>query len=129
MRVAASLVTAVAVLWAGQASAFDFSFNWGHIPKCTTGRPGSVPSPIFKLRSVPKGTATIRFRMKDLAVPAYPHGGGKVRYSGKATIAAGAFRYLSPCPPGGRHTYEWTAEARDAAGKVLARATASRRYP
>ena len=111
------------------AAAFDFSFQWGNIPKCTTGRPGRVPNPVFKLSKVPKGTATIRFDMKDLAVPRYPHGGGKASYSGKNTIQPGAFKYNSPCPPGGRHTYEWTAVAKDKAGKTLASAKARRKYP
>ncbi|WP_346891369.1 phospholipid-binding protein [uncultured Roseibium sp.] len=113
----------------GSASAFDFSFQWGSIPKCTTGRPGRVPSPVFKLRNVPKGTATIRFDMKDLAVPTYAHGGGTVKYAGKKTIGAGAFKYNSPCPPGGSHPYQWTAVAKDKSGKKLATATAKRKYP
>lgn len=45
------------------------------------------------------------------------------------TIAPGAFKYASPCPPGGKHTYEWTAVARDKAGKTLATAKARRKYP
>jgi phosphatidylethanolamine-binding protein (PEBP) family uncharacterized protein len=67
--------------------------------------------------------------MVDLDVPTYPHGGGKVRYSGGAAIQAGAFRYQSPCPPGGRHTYQWTATALDASGKSLATARAQKSYP
>jgi hypothetical protein len=118
-----------AVGMSGSASAFDFSFQWGNIPKCTTGHPGRVPNPVFKLSKVPKGTATIRFDMKDLAVPSYPHGGGTVKYAGKNTIGAGAFKYNSPCPPGGRHTYQWTAVAKDKSGKKLATATAKRKYP
>lgn len=112
-----------------QAHAFDFSFKWGNIPKCTTGRPGKVPNPEFALRNVPKGTASIRFDMKDLAVPRYPHGGGVAKYSGKNRVAPGAFKYNSPCPPGGRHTYEWTAVAKDKSGRSLATAKARRKYP
>lgn len=118
-----------AVFASGSALAFDFSFQWGNIPKCTTGHPGRVPNPKFTLRGVPKGTATIRFRMKDLAVPTYPHGGGTVKYTGKRTISPGAFKYNSPCPPGGWHPYEWTAVAKDKNGKTLATAKAKRRYP
>ncbi|AXS41456.1 phospholipid-binding protein [Breoghania sp. L-A4] len=122
-------IVSAGVLSAQPAAAFSLSFDWGNIPKCTTGRPGRVPNPVFKLGKVPKGTATIRFDLKDLQVPRYPHGGGKVAYTGKSTIAPGAFKYNSPCPPGGRHTYEWTAVAQDKAGKVLATAKAKRKYP
>ncbi len=125
-----SVLTISGGLFAAEpAAAFSLSFDWGNIPKCTTGRPGRVPNPVFKLGKVPKGTATIQFNLKDLQVPRYPHGGGKVAYKGKGTIAPGAFKYNSPCPPGGRHTYEWTAVAMDKSGKTLATAKASRKYP
>lgn len=130
MRIALlALAGALGSTLAAPAAAFDISFQWGDIPLCNTGRPGRVPNPVFTLKSVPKGTATIRFDMKDLAVPRYPHGGGTVSYAGRNTIAPGAFKYASPCPPGGKHTYEWTAVARDKAGKTLATAKARRKYP
>lgn len=112
-----------------RAADFGFSFDWGNIEKCTSGRPNRVANPVFKLKNVPEGTATIQFRMKDINVPSYNHGGGKAKYTGSNTIAPGAFKYKSPCPPGGRHTYEWTATARDAKGKKLAVATARKQYP
>jgi len=105
------------------------SFTWGDIPRCTTGRPGLVPSPAFQLSGVPAGTVTIDFRLKDLNVPSYNHGGGTVRTGQNGTLPFGLFSYKSPCPPGGVHTYEWTATARDAAGSVLAVAKARRPYP
>lgn len=114
---------------AGPAAAFDFSFQWGNIPKCNNGRPGRVPNPVFKLKKVPKGTTAIHFKLKDLAAPRYAHGGGKVAYKGKSTVQPGAFKYNSPCPPGGRHTYEWSAIAKDKSGKTLASAKARRKYP
>lgn len=119
----ALLVTPVA------ASAFSFTFSWGDIPLCTTGRPGSVPNPEFKLRSVPQAAARIDFRMVDLNVPDYRHGGGRVGYSGQNTIAPGAFRYKSPCPPSGSHRYQWTATVKDSSGGTLATATATKNYP
>jgi len=53
-----------------------------------------------------------------------------VAYSGQDAIAPGAFKYKSPCPPGGVHTYEWTATAMtDRGGGVLGTASATRQYP
>ena len=120
----------ISLIGCGSAAAeFAFSFDWGNIKKCTSGNPGSVSNPKFNLRGVPKGTTTIQFRMTDLAVPSYQHGGGKVAYKGGSTIAPGAFKYRSPCPPDGRHTYQWTATATDAKGKKLAEAKARKQYP
>lgn len=113
------------------ASAADFSigFDWGNLKTCTSGNPNTVPSPRFRLRGVPAGTAAIQFRMMDLAVPDYHHGGGKVAYKGDSVVAPGAFTYRGPCPPDGRHTYRWTATAFDAAGKKLGEAEARKPYP
>ena len=126
-----SIASIALALSASQASAagFGFSFDWGGLKKCTSGSPNTVPNPAFKLSGVPQGTATIRFAMKDINVPSYNHGGGKAKYTGSNTIAPGAFKYRSPCPPSGRHTYEWTAPALDAKGKKLAVAKARRNYP
>ncbi|MGX1097459.1 phospholipid-binding protein [Amorphus sp. MBR-141] len=125
--VATGLVAITAT--AGQAADFSFAFAWGDFPRCTTGRPLTVASPAFELRNVPQGAASIRFKMVDLAVPNFNHGGGKVAYSGGSTIAPGAFKYSSPCPPNGTHTYEWTADVRNAEGKSIAKATARKKYP
>ena len=32
-------------------------------------------------------------------------------YGGETVIQPGAFKYKSPCPPSGSHTYEWTITA------------------
>lgn len=114
---------------ANPAFAFSISFSWGNLKSCTTGRPNTVPNPVFNLSGVPKGTAKIRFKMVDKAVPSYNHGGGTVKYSGGNKIASGAFKYKSPCPPNGSHPYEWTATALDASGKKLGTAKARRNYP
>ena len=131
MRILVGAFALAVVTGSTAASAADFSvgFSWGNLKKCTSGRPNSVANPQFSLRSVPEGTARIDFKMVDLNVPKYNHGGGKVKYTGQKTIASGAFRYKSPCPPSGRHTYEWTATARDSSGKTLATAKARRAYP
>ncbi|OAN78367.1 hypothetical protein A8B82_10865 [Sulfitobacter sp. EhC04] len=68
--------------------------------------------------------------MTDRDVPNYNHGGGVVAYNGQKVIAPGAFKYKSPCPPSGRHTYEWTATAQTKKnGGALATARAARKYP
>ena len=112
-----------------QAEAFDFTFDWGDIARCTSGNPNTVLNPAFVLSSVPSGTAKISFQLKDTNVPDFKHGGGSVNYLGANTIPSGAFKYLSPCPPDGKHLYQWTAIAVDKGGKKLGIATASKLYP
>lgn len=106
----------------------QLSFTWGDIPLCTSGRPNIVPNPVFELTNVPAGTERVDFRMTDLDVPSYNHGGGSAVVTGDGTVASGAFTYKSPCPPNGVHTYEWVAEA-VGGGRVLATARATRPYP
>ena len=109
---------------------FSFTFDWGDIKKCTTGNPNKVENPIFKLTNVPEGTKELRFKMKDKDVPGYNHGGGKIKnYNGENTIQPGAFKYKSPCPPSGSHTYEWTITAVGDKKKKLGKAKASKKYP
>jgi phosphatidylethanolamine-binding protein (PEBP) family uncharacterized protein len=109
--------------------AFSISFQWGDIRLCTSGNPNRVKNPVFVLKEVPTGTAKIRFKLVDLDVPSYNHGGGVVAWDGQETIETGEFRYKSPCPPNGAHTYQWTAIAINAAGESLAVAKAKRQYP
>lgn len=127
-----ALALSLAALSASPAAAFSFSFDWSGLKSCTTGRPNTVANPAFKVRGLPNGTQSIVFRMKDLAVPRYAHGGGTVAMTKSGTVKRGAFRYKSPCPPSGRHTYEWTATAKsgpNGRGKTLGVAKASRKYP
>ena len=127
-----ALFTAAAALSANAALAdFSMSFSgWGNIPSCTSGNPNTVGNPAFTLKGVPAGTTQIVFRLKDLDVPNYNHGGGKIKLqvNGSVKIPAGSFKYKSPCPPSGRHTYEWTATAKKG-GKSLAQASARKQYP
>ena len=108
---------------------FTLDFEWGDIPRCTSGSPNRVDNPVFTLNNVPTGTARIDFNMRDLQAPSYYHGGGKIAYTGQTMIEPGAFKYASPCPPGSRHQYRWTARAKDDNGKTLGKATAKRWYP
>lgn len=121
----------LAVLLAGPAAAeFRLSFKGrGSIPRCTTGNPNLVGNPDLTLTGVPAGTTSIQFKLVDLDVPSYNHGGSKrLKITGDGRVPAGTFRYKSPCPPSGTHTYEWTATARKG-GKILAQAKARRSYP
>lgn len=123
-------ITAIALLIATPAVA-DFSIgfsSWGNIPNCSSGNPNTVGNPEFILRDLPEGTETVEFLLRDLDVPNYNHGGARLRISGAGRIPFGTFSYQSPCPPGGVHTYEWTATARRG-NTVLGVATASRNYP
>ena len=115
-------------LAAPAAAEFKIAFDWGNIPACNTGKPNRVGSPAFKLSGVPEGTTQIEFKLVDLDVPNYKHGGGKVKVGQNGTLPFGVFKYKSPCPPGEVHTYEWQAVAK-AGRKVVATATARRKYP
>ncbi len=128
MRLLFAAVAALSVSASQATAEFAISFEWGDIPRCTTGRPNIVGSPAFVLSDVPAGTTSVEFRLKDRDAPNYDHGGAKVKIGRDGQMPFGAFRYKSPCPPGGTHTYVWTATAR-AGNKVLARATATRKYP
>ncbi|MFT7592910.1 MAG: hypothetical protein ACI8R4_000221 [Paracoccaceae bacterium] len=119
----------MALLSAQTATAdFSMSFKWGSIPVCTTGKPNKVANPKFVLKGVPAGTISIDFRLKDLNVPGYNNGGGKLKITASGTVPSGAFNYKSPCPPNGSNTYEWTATACKGS-KALATAKARRKYP
>ena len=125
------LTTTLMILFgiaAADAANLSVSFKWGKTPACSSGYPSIVNSPAFKVRHVPKGTKMLRFRITDLDVPSYPHGGGTVKYRRKSRIPAGSFRYTGPCPPV-PHTYYWSVEALGSGGKVLAKGGARRGFP
>ena len=107
---------------------FTISFDWGGLKLCNTGSPNRVGNPAFTVKGLPKGTDSVEFRLTDLNVPSYNHGGGTLKMSADGKVPPGLFKYSSPCPPDGVHTYEWTATARQGS-KVLARAKAQRKYP
>ena len=117
------MATLAVMAFATPASAMSMSFTWGPTKQCFDSK-----SPPITLKGVPKGTAKLRFRMIDADAPNYPHGGGTVSWTGKGSLPYGAFRYKGPCPPR-PHTYQFTAEALDKSGKVLATARARKRFP
>ena len=111
---------------------FSLDFEWGNIEKCNTGKPNTVDNPTFKLTNVPEGTKWINFKLKDINVPSYNHGGGWVEYTGENEIKPGEFKYKSPCPPDGPHKYEWTASAKAKKGtfaSTISKAKSSKMYP
>jgi phosphatidylethanolamine-binding protein (PEBP) family uncharacterized protein len=113
--------TAGAILAMGSAAhAFAVRAEWGPGSGC------SSVAPAFSLSRVPAGTTKLSFKMVDLNLPSYPHGGGETAFAGKTTFGQGeAFggmfsSYRGPCPPPTEtHRYEWTVQALDAGGKVL----------
>jgi len=128
MRLVSLSIAALLFSVSTAAAEFTISFEWGDIPNCRSGNSNVVGSPAFVLSGVPAGTTSIEFLLKDRNNPRFDHGGGRVKVGSDGQLPFGAFKYLSPCPPRGSNTYVWTATAR-ANKKVLARATASRKYP
>lgn len=126
----AAFVAAVAITLGAPAHSFEIAFTWDGLKSCTSGNPNTVGSPQFTLKDVPEGTKFIRFKLVDTNVREFDHGGGTIAYNGEGTVASGAFKYKSPCPPNGAHKYEWTATAQSKkSGGKLGTAKASRKYP
>ena len=104
---------------------FSFIFDWSNLKNCTSGNPNTVTNPTFYINDIPKGTKEIIFKLKDLDVPGFNHGGGKFSISNLKIVSPedqkfgeylfkiepGNFKYKSPCPPDGQHTYSWIAIA------------------
>lgn len=109
---------------AAAQSGFAVDFTWAGTAACFDPK-----SPPFSVSSVPQGTKTLKFALQDLDAPSFPHGGGSVPYRGQNRIERGAFAYKGPCPPQGRHRYQWTVLAEDGAGHVLGRTTAMKEFP
>ena len=129
MKAIGTFALAMILATAAQAQDFSLAFKWGNIPLCTSGRPNTVANPAFVLKGLPAGTTSVQFKLKDLDVPSYNHGGSKrLGIAQSGTVPSGVFTYKSPCPPSGSHTYEWTATAR-AGNRVLGVAAARRTYP
>lgn len=106
-----------------QKSPLTLHFSWAGIPAC-----GST-SPTFEIDSVPADTKQLSFKMTDLDMPSFNHGGSTVTYTGNV-VERGAVTYTGPCPPSGeRHNYRWTVQAQDVAGNVLGTGSADALFP
>jgi phosphatidylethanolamine-binding protein (PEBP) family uncharacterized protein len=128
------LLISLALIFSATSKAEEFSleFDWSDLERCTSGRPNTVTNPTFTLNNVPQGTTWIYFKLTDLDVRSYNHGGGWVEFTGQSTIEPGVFKYKSPCPPNGKHEYEWTATAKSkksAFGNTIQSAKSSQMYP
>jgi len=122
------LVLVAAVVAGCQSTATDavrltVDFGWMASDRCAT------QSPAFSVGNIPTGTETLDFRMVDLDVPTYHHGGGRVAHDGSGPIPRGAFTYKGPCPPSGSHTYEWTVRALNADGTAVGVGSAKKPFP
>ena len=126
------LTIALTVITTG-AMAEDFSvgFNWDGLKLCTSGRPNTVGNPAFQLSGVPDGTKWLYFALMDFDARGYNHGGGWIGFDGGEATESGVFRYKSPCPPNGTHTYEWSVTATVAKNlkNPLGVATSTLSYP
>ena len=109
---------------AANVAPLEVQFDWTLQDKC------NGTSPAFIVRGIPAGTASLSFRMTDLDVPSYDHGGGTVANDGSGKVARGAFTYVGPCPPSGSHRYQFAVTALNASGDtILGRGTAMRVFP
>jgi phosphatidylethanolamine-binding protein (PEBP) family uncharacterized protein len=123
------LLLATAMFLPSTAIAMDLSFEWADTPACNTGWPDVIDSPVFEIKDVPEGTQKLKFSLKDLDAPGFSHGGGTISYDAETLIDAGAFTYKGPCPPNGKHEYQWTMTALDFYGDKLGTAKAVRFFP
>ncbi len=113
--------------WADEFSVVGFS--WGNIRNCNSGSPNTVSNPEFTLSGIPAGTVKFSMYMIDLDAPSFNHGGGKAEYTGGDKIMPGAFKYKSPCPPGGVHRYVWRITAKNKDGKTIGKTKTEQKYP
>ena len=109
----------------GDAAEMTVEFSWEGIAACTHD------SPELRVSAVPDGTADLRVRLKDISLPEWNHGGGKVKHDGSGVIPAGALKlgYNGPCQPSGRHTYEFSVMAVDADGVIIGFGKARHSFP
>lgn len=100
-------------------------FSWEGVQAC------SHESPEIRVSNIPDGTSQLLVRLTDVSVPAWNHGGGRLTYDGSEIIPAGALDigYNGPCPPDGRHKYEFSIMAVDAEGVIIGFGKARQSFP
>jgi phosphatidylethanolamine-binding protein (PEBP) family uncharacterized protein len=119
------LLAGLAALTPEAAMAADLTLDYKFTQRC------SKVSPEIRVGNVPPGTVTFSAKLRDLDVPTWRHGGGKVPADPSGVIPQGALKegYNGPCPPTGSHVYEFTVKALDANGDVLAQGHKKQSFP
>ncbi len=106
-----------------QASDLEVQFQFEPRHRC------SKLSPEITVGNVPEGTKSFKVKLIDFQARSYNHGGGTVDNDGSGKIAEGALdSYKGPCPPSGKHTYQFTVKALDGEGDTLASGTAKQKF-
>jgi phosphatidylethanolamine-binding protein (PEBP) family uncharacterized protein len=107
------------------AAQMTVDFSWEGIQPCTH------ESPEIRVSAIPDGTSELRVNLRDISMPAWNHGGGNVINDGSGIIPAGALNigYNGPCPPRGRHKYEFSVMAMNADGVIIGFGKVRRSFP
>ena len=107
------------------AAKMDVEFSWEGIQAC------SHESPEIRVSNIPEGTEELRVKLKDIDLPEWNQGGGKVKHDGSGIIPAGALKlgYNGPCPPRGRHKYVFSVMAVNAEGVIIGFGKARQSFP
>lgn len=102
------------------------AFSWGDIAACTH------ESPEIQVAGIPDNTVELDVRLKNITVPAWNHGGGRIPYDGTDRIPANMLDlgYNGPCPmPGERNKYEFSVMALDGEGAIIGFGKAAQIFP
>ncbi|GAB6907376.1 exported hypothetical protein [Desulfosarcina cetonica] len=108
------------------AAKMEVTFSWDGIPAC------AHESPEIKVAGIPDGAVELQVRLKDINLPVWNQGGGKVAVDGSGVIPAGALNmgYNGPCPPAGqRHKYEFSVMAVDDQGTIIGYGASRQVFP
>ncbi len=103
-------------------------FEWLREHQC------SAKSPVITVAGIPAGAIKLSASMIDNDMQTFNHGGGSVDIANASEfkIESGALKdYRGPCPPNFYsfgHDYNWTIQAHDSTGSVLATATQTKTF-
>ncbi len=130
MRFRVLVLAALMAVPSVAAAEMSMSFEWGRMPRCTTGKPMAVPNPKIIIKEVPEGATHLQLWMTDLDDPWRNHGTKRLKLTatGDMTIPAGLFYYAGPCPKNAIHTFQWNVTAYKGI-KPLYTAWMRRNYP
>ena len=105
---------------------FAIDFSWEGVKKC------SKSSPEIRINTIPAGTEYFEVKLKDIDVPNWNHGGGRVDNDGSGIIPAGVLtdHYNGPCPPPNiPHSYQFIVRAFNAEDVIIGVGKAMKKYP